>query len=203
MVDVPLMAALIRALPPQAGLLLVGDADQLPSVGPGQVLADIINSAAVPTARLTEVFRQAAQSRIVLNAHRINRGQMPELDAKPRRARTSTWSKPMSQTTPRAKSSSSYCRRIPARFGLDPIRDVQVLCPMNRGRLGARALNLDLQAALNGDQGKPAVERFGCFFRSGDKVMQTVNDYDKDIFNGDSGFVKAVDLEAQELMHRF
>ena len=95
------------------------------------------------------------------------------------------------------------CRRIPARFGLDPIRDVQVLCPMNRGRVGARSLNLDLQAALNGDPGKPAVERFGGSFRSGDKVMQTVNDYDKDIFNGDLGFVKAVDLEEQELIIDF
>ena len=83
--------------------------------------------------------------------------------------------------------------RIPAQFGLDPIREVQVLCPMNRGRLGARTLNLDLQAALNGDQSKPSVVRFGCSFRSGDKVMQTINDYDKDVFNGDLGFVQAVD----------
>jgi exodeoxyribonuclease V alpha subunit len=86
------------------------------------------------------------------------------------------------------------CRRIPARFGLDPIREVQVLCPMNRGRVGTRSLNLGLQAALNGDPGKPAVERFGCSFRSDDKVMQTINDYDKEVFNGDLGFVKAVDL---------
>src|ERR1700732_3860319 len=93
--------------------------------------------------------------------------------------------------------------RIPARFGLDPIREVQVLCPMNRGRLGARALNLDLQAALNGDQSKPSVVRFGSSFRSGDKVMQTINDYDKDVFNGDLGFVQAVDPEAQELVLNF
>jgi exodeoxyribonuclease V alpha subunit len=93
--------------------------------------------------------------------------------------------------------------RIPARFGLDPIREVQVLCPMNRGRLGARALNLDLEAALNGDQSKPSVARFGWSFRSGDKVMQTINDYDKDVFNGDLGFVKAVDPEAQEVVLNF
>ena len=202
MVDVPLMAALIRALPPQAGLLLVGDADQLPSVGPGQVLADIINSAAVPTARLTEVFRQAAQSRIVLNAHRINRGQMPELS----QAKESSDFYMVEADEPddaARKIVELVCHRIPARFGLDPIREVQVLCPMNRGRVGARSLNLDLQAALNSDPGKPAVERFGGSFRSGDKVMQTVNDYDKDIFNGDLGFVKAVDLEEQELIIDF
>jgi exodeoxyribonuclease V alpha subunit len=93
--------------------------------------------------------------------------------------------------------------RIPARFGLDPIREVQVLCPMNRGRLGARALNLDLQVALNGDQSKPSVVRFGCSFRSGDKVMQTINDYDKDVLNGDLGFVQAVDPEAQEVVLNF
>src|SRR6202045_1110284 len=151
MVDVPLMTSLIRALPPQAGLLLVGDADQLPSVGPGQVLADIINSAVVPTARLTEVFRQAAQSRIVVNAHRINRGQMPELNNQSKDS--DFYLVEADEPDDAAHKIIEIVRsRIPARFGLDPIREVQVLCPMNRGRLGARALNLDLQAALNGDQ---------------------------------------------------
>jgi exodeoxyribonuclease V alpha subunit len=93
--------------------------------------------------------------------------------------------------------------RIPAQFGLDPIRDIQVLCLMNRGRIGARALNLDFQASLNGDPSKPAVSRFGCSFRSGDKVMQTINDYDKDAFNGDLGFVHAVGPETQELVLDF
>src|SRR6202011_1410236 len=148
MVDVPLMNAIPKAIPRRSGLLLVGDVDQLPSVGPGRVLADVIESAVVAVARLTEVFRQAAESRIVVNAHRINRGEMPE------------W--------PRAGSESDFyfveCKdpedgaakvveivrsRIPQRFGLDPIRDVQVLCPMQRGALGARALNGDLQKALN------------------------------------------------------
>jgi len=202
MVDVPLMAALIRALPPKAGLLLVGDADQLPSVGPGQVLADIINSAVVPTARLTEVFRQAAQSRIVTNAHRINRGQMPEL-SQAKEGSDFYFVEADEPDDAAGKIAEIVCRRIPAQFGLDPIRDIQVLCPMNRGRIGARSLNLDLQAALNGDQSKPAVVRFGCSFRSGDKVMQTINDYDKDIFNGDLGFVHSVDLEAQELVIDF
>ncbi len=203
MVDVPLMASLIRALPPQAGLLLVGDVDQLPSVGPGQVLADIINSAVVPTARLTEVFRQAAQSRIVVNAHRINHGQMPELNNQSKEGLDFYWVEADEPDDAAHKIIELVHSRIPARFGLDPIREVQVLCPMNRGRVGARALNLDLQAALNGDQSKPSVVRFGCSFRSGDKVMQTINDYNKDIFNGDLGFVHAVDPEAQELLHNF
>jgi exodeoxyribonuclease V alpha subunit len=202
MVDVPLMAALMRALPPQAGLLLVGDADQLPSVGPGQVLANIINSAVVPTARLTEVFRQAAQSRIVTNAHRINRGQMPEL-SQAKEGSDFYFVEADEPDDAAGKITEIVCRRIPAQFGLDPIREVQVLCPMNRGRIGARSLNLDLQAALNGDPSKPAVVRFGCSFRSGDKVMQTVNDYDKEVFNGDLGFVHSVDLEAQELVIDF
>ena len=202
MVDVPLMAALIRALPPQAGLLLVGDADQLPSVGPGQVLADIINAGVVPTARLTEVFRQAAQSRIVVNADPINRGQMPEL-SQSKEGSDFYLAEADEPDEAARKIPEIVCRRIPAQFGVDPIREVQVLCPMNRGRLGARSLNLDLQAALNGDQSKLAVVRFGCSFRSGDKVMQTINDYDKDVFNGDLGFVHAVDLEAQELVIDF
>jgi exodeoxyribonuclease V alpha subunit len=203
MVDVPLMAALMRALPANAGLLLVGDADQLPSVGPGQVLADIINSAVVPMARLTEVFRQAAQSRIVVNAHRINRGEMPELNSQSREVSDFYLVEAEEPDDAAHKIIEIVRIRIPARFGLDPIREVQVLCPMNRGRLGARALNLDLQAALNGDQSKPSVVRFGCSFRNGDKVMQTINDYDKDVFNGDLGFVEAVDPEAQEVVLNF
>jgi exodeoxyribonuclease V alpha subunit len=203
MVDVPLMASLIRALPPQAGLLLVGDADQLPSVGPGRVLADIIESAVVPTARLTEVFRQAAQSRIVINAHRINQGQMPELNNQSNELSDFYLVEADEPDDAARKIIELVQNRIPARFGLDPIREVQVLCPMNRGRLGARALNVDLQAALNGDQSTPSVVRFGCSFRSGDKVMQTINDYDKDIFNGDLGFVQAVDPEGQELVLNF
>jgi exodeoxyribonuclease V alpha subunit len=132
MVDVPLMAALIRALPPQAGLLLVGDADQLPSVGPGQVLAGTISSAVVPTARLTEVFRQAAQSRIVVNAHRINCGQMPELSQSKEGSDFYMVEAEEPEDGGR-KIAEIARRRILAQFGLDPIREVQVLCPMNRG----------------------------------------------------------------------
>src|ERR1700752_3843845 len=140
MVDVPLMRALLRALPDRSALLLVGDVDQLPSVGPGQVLADVIASEAVPVIRLTEVFRQAALSRIITNAHRINQGQMPELTAP--RASDFFFVEAAEPEDAVRKLLSVVCRRIPARFGLDPVRDVQVLCPMNRGSLGARTLNI-------------------------------------------------------------
>src|SRR5229473_3031886 len=203
MVDVPLMASLIRAVPAHSGLILVGDVDQLPSVGPGQVLADIIDSGVVPVARLTEVFRQAAQSRIVINAHRINRGQMPGLDNSANEASDFYFVEAADSDDARRKILEIVRNRIPVRFGHDPIRDVQVLCPMNRGRLGARTLNLDLQAALNGDESKPAIARFGWSYRVGDKVMQTANDYDKDVFNGDIGFVRDVDTDAQEVVVDF
>ena len=200
MVDVPLLHSLLKAVPARAALILVGDVDQLPSVGPGQVLADIIASAAVPVVRLTEVFRQAAQSRIITNAHRINQGLMPE----PGQAPGSDFHLVRCQDPEDgvAKLLEIVARRIPARFGLDPIRDVQVLCPMNRGGLGARSLNLELQRLLN-PPGEARVERFGWIFGPGDKVMQVVNDYEKEVFNGDLGFVTAVDAEAGELLVDF
>jgi exodeoxyribonuclease V alpha subunit len=196
MVDVPLMHALLRAVPPQAALILVGDVDQLPSVGPGQVLADLIASGAVPVVRLTEVFRQAARSRIVTNAHRINQGRMPE----PGEDASSDFHLVRCQDPEdgAAKLLEIVAKRIPARFGLDPIRDVQVLCPMNRGGLGARSLNLELQRLLN-PPGEVRIERFGWTFGPGDKVMQVENDYEKEVFNGDLGLVKAVDTEAGEV----
>ena len=203
MVDAPLMAALLKALAPGAGLILVGDVDQLPSVGPGRILADIIDSRVVPVARLTEVFRQAAQSRIVVNAHRINRGQIPELDNAPDETSDFYFVEAADSDEAARKILEIVHNRIPKRFGLDPIRDVQVLCPMNRGDLGARMLNLQLQAALNGDESRPAITRFGWTYRMGDKVMQTANDYDKDVFNGDIGFVRTVDLDAQEIVIDF
>ncbi len=200
MVDVPLMRALLRALPYRAALLIAGDVDQLPSVGPGQVLADVINSGAVPVVRLTEVFRQAAQSRIVTTAHRINRGQMPELEA----VDGSDFFF-VEADDPEAgvrKLLSVVRARIPARFGLDPVRDVQVLCPMNRGGLGARALNLELQRALN-PPGEHRVERFGWTFGPGDKVMQVANDYEREVFNGDLGVITGLDIEEGELSVSF
>jgi exodeoxyribonuclease V alpha subunit len=201
MVDVPLMNALLKAVPPHAALLLVGDVDQLPSVGPGQVLADIINSGRVPVVRLTEVFRQAAESRIVVNAHRINTGQMPQA---PRVGEASDFYL-VEITAPEegvTKLIEVVSQRIPRRFGLNPLRDVQVLCPMNRGVLGAHSLNHELQRVLNPNP-PASVERFGWRFAPGDRVMQIENDYDKEVFNGDLGSVARIDDEEGALVVNF
>jgi exodeoxyribonuclease V alpha subunit len=200
MVDVPLMNALLKAVPDRAGLLLVGDVDQLPSVGPGQVLADIIASGAVPVVRLTEIFRQAAESRIVTNAHRINQGRLPEINSEP--GSDFYFVEAAGPEEGLAKIIAMVQSRIPKRFGLDPIRDVQVLCPMNRGGLGARALNIELQKALN-PPGQARIERFGWIFGPGDKVMQIENDYDKEVYNGDLGIVSRVDTEEGQLVIDF
>ena len=148
MVDVMLMQALLKAVPDHAALLIVGDIDQLPSVGPGQVLADIISSGAVPVVRLTEIFRQAAQSRIITSAHRINQGSIPDL-SKPEGDSDFYFVQADDPETAVPRIIELVKTRIPKRFGLDPIRDIQVLCPMNRGGAGARSLNIELQAALN------------------------------------------------------
>jgi exodeoxyribonuclease V alpha subunit len=201
MVDVPLMQALLKAIPDQAALLIVGDIDQLPSVGPGQVLADIIGSGVVPVVRLTEVFRQAAKSKIITNAHNINQGVIPDL------------SRPESESdfyfVPADDPAVAVARivelvktRIPQRFGLDAIREIQVLCPMNRGGAGARSLNIELQTALN-PAGERRVERFGWTFAPGDKVMQIENDYEKEVYNGDLGYVGTIDPELGELTANF
>lgn len=197
MVDVPLMNALLRAVPDRSALLVVGDIDQLPSVGPGQVLADLIESGAVPTVRLTEVFRQAAQSRIITNAHRINEGVIPNL-GRPDGDSDFYFVPADDPETAVARVVELVKTRIPRRFGLDPIRDVQVLCPMNRGGVGARSLNIELQKALN-PSGDCKVERFGWTFAPSDKVMQIENDYDKEVYNGDIGFVTTVDPDEGDI----
>jgi exodeoxyribonuclease V alpha subunit len=201
MVDVLLMQALLSAVPDNAALLIVGDIDQLPSVGPGQVLADIIGSGALPVVRLTEVFRQAAASRIIISAHRINQGNMPEL-APPAGDSDFYFVPADDPETAVTRILELVKTRIPKRFGLDPIRDVQVLCPMNRGGVGARSLNIELQAVLN-PAGERKVERFGWTFAPGDKVMQIENDYDKEVYNGDIGYVGDVDPDAGELTASF
>ena len=201
MVDVLLMQALMKAIPPSAALLIVGDIDQLPSVGPGQVLADIIASQAMPVVRLTEVFRQAAESRIVTSAHRINRGDIPDL-SRPEGSSDFYFVEAATPEIAVERIVELVRTRIPTRFGLDPIRDIQVLCPMNRGGVGARSLNIALQAALN-PAGERKVERFGWIFAPGDKVMQIENDYDKEVYNGDIGYIDAIDLDAGELTASF
>ncbi|MFH1743718.1 MAG: ATP-dependent RecD-like DNA helicase [bacterium] len=201
MVDLPLMNALLRAIPLNAAILFVGDVDQLPSVGPGQFLADLIESGAVPVARLTEIFRQAAGSRIVTNAHRINKGLMPEFATKDGHSDFYF----IDLKTPEegvSKLLQIVKDRIPARFGIDPVREIQVLSPMNRGGLGARSLNIELQKLLN-PNAEPKVERFGWTFGAGDKVMQTENDYEKEVYNGDIGFIASIDPDTREVIIDF
>jgi exodeoxyribonuclease V alpha subunit len=203
MVDVPLMGKLMRALPAAAALLLVGDVDQLPSVGPGMVLRDLIDSKVAPVARLTEVFRQAAGSHIITNAHQINEGHLPE--ASGNEAESDFHFIEREEPEKIVETLVEVVKhRAPAKFGLDPIRDVQVLCPMNRGSLGVRDLNLRLQNELNPVRhGEPWVEKFGWQFRMRDKVIQTQNDYDKDVFNGDIGQVVRIDAEEREVTVKF
>jgi exodeoxyribonuclease V alpha subunit len=201
MMDVLLMQALLKAVPDNAAVLIVGDIDQLPSVGPGQVLADIISAGAVPVIRLTEVFRQAAQSRIITSAHRINQGSIPDLSP-PGTDSDFYFVQAEDPEAAVARIIELVKTRIPRRFALDPIRDIQVLCPMNRGGVGARSLNIELQAALN-PAGDRTVERFGWTFAAGDKVMQIENDYDKEVYNGDIGYIDDVDSDSGELTARF
>jgi exodeoxyribonuclease V alpha subunit len=190
MIDASLMFRLLQALPEKAHLLLVGDVDQLPSVGAGAVLGDIIQSGAVPVVRLTEIFRQSATSRIIVNAHRINNGEMPE-------------SVPDSdfffieREEPEAIQETLLeivSTRIPRKLGVSALRDIQVLCPMNRGSLGAVQMNKLLQERLNPKQpNQPFAEKFGWQFRPRDKVIQTRNNYDKEVFNGDIGEITGID----------
>lgn len=202
MIDIVLMNQLLRAICDETALLLVGDVDQLPSVGPGAVLSDIINSGVVPTVRLTEIFRQAASSKIILNAHRINEGKMPVQEEK-REALSDFYFIPANSAEEvNDKLMQVVCERIPKRFGFDPIKDVQVLTPMNRGGLGTRSLNVELKKRLNKNEG-PQVSKFGWEFGVGDKVLQTVNNYDKEVFNGDIGTICSIDMEESELLIEF
>lgn len=200
MVDTMLMHATVRALPGAAALLLVGDVDQLPSVGPGQVLKDVIASGALPVVRLTEVFRQAATSRIITGAHRINAGELPDLSGRDEGDLFFVEAEEPAEIA--EKTVELVARHIPRRFGFDPARDIQVLAPMQRGGAGARALNALLQERVN-PPGPDAVERFGHRYGPGDKIMHIVNDRERDLYNGDLGVVTAVDAAESELAATF
>ena len=191
MIDIELMRALLEAVPAHAAVVLVGDADQLPSVGPGQVLADVIASAAVPVVRLTEVFRQAGESRIIAAAHAVNSGKVPEGARSP--AEGDFFLVEMQGAEDgAAKVVDIVTNRLPKRFGFDAVRDVQVLTPMNRGPLGSQALTEALRDVLNPAR-EGAIQRETGSFAPRDKVMQIDNDYEKEVFNGDIGFVVASD----------
>ena len=202
MIDAPLMAQFLSAVPQGAHLIIVGDADQLPSVGPGRVLGDLIASGAVPCVKLTEIFRQAAHSQIITGAHAVNAGEMPDL--KPRAGGDFFFLEQGAPEDIRDTIVDLARRRLPAKYGLDPVADIQVLTPMNRHILGTRALNTALQAALNPpNELKYEIERFGLTFRVGDKVIQTHNNYDKEVFNGDIGHIAAIETEPPKVQVRF
>lgn len=196
MLDLVLCYNLLKAIPPDAHLLLVGDVDQLPSVGAGSVLQDVIASGTAHVTRLQTIFRQGEDSHIVLNAHRINRGDAPLMDNQ------SADFFFFGEDDP-AKAAELVvdivANRLPQRFGYDPFDDVQVIAPMYRGPAGVTALNQALQTALNGGQRVAEKRLGGQLFRAGDKVMQTRNDYEKDVFNGDIGRVHAFNFDDSEL----
>jgi exodeoxyribonuclease V alpha subunit len=192
MVDVVLMNQLLRAVPPWACVVLVGDVDQLPSVGAGAVLADLIGSGVVPVAKLTEVHRQAGSSWIVRAAHAVNRGEEPE--SAPPGQGDFYFVEANDPATVIARIVQMVKERIPAKFGFDPFRDVQVLTPQVKTELGVMNLNRELQAALNPARaGVGETKKFDTTFRVGDKVMQTRNNYQREVFNGDIGRVTEVD----------
>ena len=201
MLDTMLLYHLLKAVPLGASLVFVGDVNQLPSVGPGNVLKDIIASGMVDVVRLTEVFRQAAASEIIVNAHRINQGEMPVLES-PGQGLSDFYFIRQDDPDKVADMVVELVRdHIPRRFRLDPVDDVQVLTPMHKGSAGVAALNQRLQAALNPQEKK--LQRGERQFRLGDKVMQVRNNYDKDVFNGDIGRVCYINVEERELTVRF
>ena len=202
MIDIYLLYSLVRALPTGASLVLVGDIDQLPSVGPGQVLRDLIDGGLASVVRLTEIFRQAGESSIVVNAHRINTGKVP-IDPERRPGELVDFYTINAATPQVAKERivELATRRIPDAFGFDPLRDIQILSPMYRAEVGCRNLNRVLQNIFCADQ--PRLRRGESSFRRGDRVMQTRNNYDDDVFNGDIGRIVDVDTDEEELVVSF
>jgi exodeoxyribonuclease V alpha subunit len=211
MLDLFLANSLMKAIAPNAQLLLVGDIDQLPSVGPGAVLQDLMTSGQIPVIRLTQVFRQAQASAIVRHAHQINRGQMPRLELvsmSGRRSRDSPQSDCLWLDVPEPEQGVQAIQELISELipslGFDPAQDVQVLCPMTRGLVGTRNLNQVLQQLINPPKtGKVELERGGMTLRVGDRVIQKVNDYNREVFNGDLGTITKIDLEEQEVTVQF
>lgn len=198
MIDTVLMYHLLKAVPAGATLVLVGDVSQLPSVGPGDVLSDVIRSAVFPVVELDEIFRQAKDSLIITNAHRINRGLIPETKEQGEALEDFYFIEQEDQDRALRLIMELVSRRIPGRFNMDPAKDIQVLTPMHRGTLGTTHLNRRLQALLNpeGDQ----IAKGDRVFRRNDKVMQVRNNYEKEVFNGDIGLIKSIDEENLEVI---
>ena len=201
MLDCHLFVNLLRALPLTCRLILVGDVNQLPPVGPGNILADLLNSQTIPSSWLHRIFRQARQSMIVVNAHRINQGELPLSSPKEPPQADFFWTEMEDPHKVQEMILKTVSQRIPEVYGLDPVREVQVLTPMHKGQVGTNELNRLLQDLLNprGRELKVGMR----IFRTGDRVLQTRNNYEKEVFNGDLGWVKKVDREAGELLVDF
>ena len=198
MIDTMLMHHLLKAIPTTTTLIMVGDVNQLPSVGAGNVLKDIIDSGIAPVVQLNEIFRQAKESSIIVNAHTINEGSIPNLKSNPEKLDDFYF---IEQEDPQKVLDliiTLVRDRIPKRFKLDPVNDIQVLTPMHRGAIGSGNLNIELQKALNPGEG--GIQRRGRQFKIGDKVMQITNNYDKEVYNGDIGRITSIDAESQEVV---
>lgn len=204
MLDLFLANSLLKAIPGDAQLLLVGDIDQLPSVGPGNVLRDLIACEQVPVVRLSQVFRQAQASAIVSNAHRINSGQYPSLESVSLSPRSDCLWLNAPEPEHGVQGMRELLTDVVPQLGFDAAKDVQVLCPMTRGEVGTRNLNVVMQELLNPPcQGKAELLRGGMKLRVGDRVIQQVNDYNREVFNGDLGTIAAIDTEEQEVTVQF
>ena len=202
MVDTLLMYHLLKAIPSHAHLILVGDVDQLPSVGPGNVLKDIIRSGKFTVVRLTEIFRQAQESMIVVNAHKVNQGQLPVLKEIDKPEKTDFQFIQEEDPEKILQNILDLCSEtIPRQFRFHPLREIQVLAPMHKGIIGVANLNIELQKRLN--PGQSGITHGAWNFRLGDKVMQIVNNYDKDVFNGDIGWISKIDPEEREVVIEF
>jgi len=197
MIDMLLMHHLLKAIPVAATFIMVGDVNQLPSVGAGNVLKDIIDSSIIPVVQLNEIFRQAKESSIIVNAHKINEGIIPNLKASPEKLDDFYFIEQEEPEKALEMIIHLVRQRIPKRFGFDSVNDIQVLSPMHRGTVGAGNLNVELQKALN--PGEEGVLRGGRLFRVNDKVMQIVNNYDKEVYNGDIGRISSIDEEEKEV----
>jgi len=197
MIDMLLMHHLLKAIPVAATFIMVGDVNQLPSVGAGNVLKDIIDSSIIPVVQLNEIFRQAKESSIIVNAHKINEGIIPNLKASPEKLDDFYFIEQEEPEKALEMIIHLVRQRIPKRFGFDSVNDIQVLSPMHRGTVGAGNLNVELQKALN--PGEEGVLRGGRLFRVNDKIMQIVNNYDKEVYNGDIGRISSIDEEEKEV----
>jgi exodeoxyribonuclease V alpha subunit len=201
MIDILLMSSLLQAMPPETSLILIGDVDQLPAVGPGNVLRDMISSETIETVRLDKIFRQAQQSLIIVNAHRINEGKFPvsHIFEGPK---SDFYFVENNQPNKVVEVIKELClQRLPNEFGLDPVSDIQVLAPMYKGIAGIDNLNTELQRLLNPQE--DSIMHQGRLFRLYDKVMQVRNNYEKEVYNGDIGLIQDIDFEGQRLLIRF